>query len=87
MAQTSKLFFIEDLNTTVEVTAYFEKINYGYDADGRRGEWRWELQKTQWTVPDQKDNSERLTATEKLECELELQKLVNNFYDWKLDYD
>jgi hypothetical protein len=84
MTQIIKSFFVEEVDTTVEVTAWFDKIHYGYDADGNRGEWRWVLDKTNYTIPDVKDNGERLTATEKLECEVELQNKLAKCNDWQL---
>lgn len=84
MAQAREEFYIEDLKTTVEVTAWFSKYRYGADADGNRWEWRYEIIKTEYTIPNCRDNGERLTATEKLECEIELQKKLEKFNDWGL---
>lgn len=84
MAQASKKFYVEQVNTTVEVTAWFSKYNYGYDADGRRGEWRWSLDKTEYTIPDTKDDGERLTSLEKLECEIKLREQLEKFNDWQI---
>ena len=83
MATMTKDFHIANHNTTVEVTAYFDRIYYGGDADGNRGEYRDALQKTDYKIPDTNDDGKYLSASEKLEIELELRNLLADVQFWE----
>lgn len=80
----TKEFCIEEYSTTVEVTATFDHIHYGYDADGFRGEYRWEMDKQTYTIPDKNDFGVFLSATEKLEITLRLEEKLKD-YEWRID--
>lgn len=87
MPATSKEFSIElgDRTVTVLVDAsgYFEP-NYGSDADGNRGIPAWFLDDFEYDIPDDDDDGESLSETDKLQVESQLNTLLES-HDWDVD--